>query len=106
MKILIFSSDKFSGKTTQTITYNEDDNSSQVYKKLMCFVDMCERSLYDTDQIVVVVDKTTAIENAMESFERDISDRIKKHLQEQMSKLSSLGNALVVYKLDKIITYW
>ena len=45
------------------------------------------------------------IEYAIESFDEDVSMRIKKHLRETVENHLLLGNVLVVYQLDEVVTY-
>ena len=104
-KIFVFSKNKYSTNNIVTVEYSEDDNGSNVYKKLMLFISECQKAVFDGGDVVVVIDQTEAIENAIKSFENDVQARIKKHLQSDFAKMLSLGNVLIVYELDEEVTY-
>ena len=71
----------------------------------MIFVGKCEKALFESSDALVVVDGTRSIEKAINSFDEDVSDRIKKHLEEAIGKHLLLGNVLIVFKLDETVIY-
>ena len=71
----------------------------------MIFVGKCEKALFESSDAIVVVDGTKSIENAINSFDEDVSDRIKKHLEETIGKHLLLGNVLIVFNLDETVIY-
>ena len=52
-----------------------------------------------------MTDEAEFIEQTIEKLDTEVSNRTKKHLQSKIEELLSLGNALVVYKLDKDFIY-
>ncbi len=104
-KVFVFSKNKYTSSNTTSVVYEKEDNSSNIYKKFMCFLSECEKAVFDCKDIVVVIDQTGEIEKAVNSFELDVQARIKKHLQSEFSKILSLGNVLIVYELDESATY-
>ena len=104
-KIFVFSKNNYKSNNVSTITYSDDDNSATIYKKLMLFISECEREVFDGEDVIVVVDQPAKVNLAIESFEYDVKDRIKKHLQSEISKILSLGNVLIVYELEEGAIY-
>ena len=76
-----------------------------LYKKFMYFISLCEKTSIDGEEFMMLVDGAEMIDEAIDSFEFDVSERIKKHLQETISKIVSFGNVAVSFKLEKEITY-
>lgn len=105
IKLFIFSDTQYEGKNVESLTFAENNNAPQIYKNLMIFIGRWEKAWFDNSDCLVVVDGMDVIERAIKSFDEDVSERIKKHLKEMVNKLTILGNALVVYKLDEEITY-
>ncbi len=104
-KIFVFSKKNYKTNNITTITYNEKDNSSCIYKKFMLFISECERKVFDGEDVIVVVDQTAELGSAIESFELDVSERIKKHIQSEFAKILSLGNVLIIYEVEERVIY-
>ena len=104
-KLFVFSKEKYTSSNICMVMYDEKDNSSNIYKKLMLFINECQKAVFSGEDVVVVVNQTEAIERAIDSFEEDVKARTKKHLQSEFSKILSLGNVLIVYHLDEDVTY-
>ena len=66
----------------------------------MAFVNLCEKYVFDGENIVVITDESEYIEEIVNSLDEDVSTRTKKHLQVRINELLALGNALIVYKKD------
>ena len=71
----------------------------------MTVVDLCEKYVFEGESIVVVTDELEFIEETIESLDEAVSSRAKKHLQAKVKELLELGNALIIYKLDKNFIY-
>ncbi|MBO5344943.1 MAG: Rho termination factor N-terminal domain-containing protein [Clostridia bacterium] len=105
LKLFIFSDDEYSSKNVECVTFDKNASQSQIYKTFMIFVGKCEKALFESSDALVVVDGTRSIEKAINSFDEDVSDRIKKHLEEAIGKHLLLGNVLIVFKLDETVIY-
>lgn len=105
LKLFIFSDDEYSSKNVECVTFDKNASQSQIYKTFMIFVGKCEKALFESSDAIVVVDGTKSIENAINSFDEDVSDRIKKHLEETIGKHLLLGNVLIVFNLDETVIY-
>jgi hypothetical protein len=105
LKLFAFSTENMGDETSENVIFNESENGSQIYKKLIYFVGLCEKGILENQEIVIVINRADLIDKAFLTFESDIGDRIKKHLQETFLQLISFGNALVVYKLESKVNY-
>lgn len=105
LKVFIFSDNEYSSKNVECVTYNKNASYSAIYKSFMMFVGQCEKALYESNNSLIIIDEIKMIEYAIESFDEDVSMRIKKHLRETVENHLLLGNVLVVYQLDEVVTY-
>ena len=104
-KTIVYSREDYSKYCSSQIKTDAELDTQKAYKQFMSFVDLCEKYVFEGETIVVVTDESEFIEEMVESFDEAVSSRIKKHLQTKIDELLSLGNALVVYKLDKYFIY-
>ena len=102
-KVYLFSTENCADATT--VVFDEKDNGSTVYKKLMQFVGLCEKQSFELEEFVMIIDRADLIDEQISSLEKDVVERIKKHLQETIQNIISAGNVLQVYYLDKEFTY-
>lgn len=105
LKKIVFSREDYSAVSDEYIKTEVDADLSKAYKQFMMFVGTCEKYVYDGENVLVVTDETEFIEQTIERLDMEVSNRTKKHLQLKIEELLSLGNALVVYKLDKDFIY-
>ena len=105
VKLIVFSSQSDLNGKTQQVNFAEAETGSALYKKFMYFVALCEKTSLDGEEFVMLVDEAEKIDEAVESFEFDVSERIKKHLQETVQKIVSFGNVALMFKLEKVVTY-
>lgn len=101
IKLHIFSSENYSSPCIATTQYDESDNYSNLYKKLIGFIAECEKSVQNGEDFVLLIDQINLVKQAINSFEKDVRDRIKKHLHDEISKILSLGNVVVLYELER-----
>ncbi len=105
IKMYKFSTQETTEICDNLVCYDESEGESGVYKKLMYFVSICEKKALDGEEFVMMINRIDIIEDALKSFEQDVYERIKKHLQETIDKIVSFGNVSVSFNLDKVITY-
>lgn len=90
------------------VTYIKADKTlqkEQAYKQIMSLVNICEKFVYDGENIVLVTDEADYIEEVLDMLDEEVSNRTKKHLQTRIDDFLALGNALLVYKEDKNFIY-
>ncbi len=100
VKLLVFSNKEYFGKNTHSVVVGDGELSTKVYKKFIGFVEICEKYVFENQNIIVAIDETDRVFEVIDSFGEDSAERIKKHLQQKIEKLLSLGNALNIYKLE------
>lgn len=105
LKTIIFSEDDYEKMAVDFVRADSSQSNGQAYKQFMTFVNLCEKYVYEGENIVVITDQSDFIESVMDSLDKEVSFRTKKHLQSRIKDLLALGNALVVYKLDKDTIY-
>lgn len=105
MKVIVYSSDDFASENVTYIKTDKAQETEIAYKQFMNFVNLCEKCVFDGENIVVITDESDFIESVIESLDEDVANRIKKHLYTRINDLLALGNALLVYKKDTIAIY-
>lgn len=105
IKFLLFSSNKNFKSKVGFVTFDESDTYSSIYKSAMKFVQMCEQAMFNSEDVLVVVDEAKSVLKAIDSFEKDVSERIKKHLNSTIDRLLKTGNVLIFYRVREDITY-
>ena len=105
MRAIVYSSDDYSNENVTYIKTDKTQETEIAYKQFMNFVNLCEKCVFEGENIVVITDESDFIESVIESLDEDVANRIKKHLLTRINDLLALGNALLVYKKDTIAIY-
>ena len=105
LRTIVFSRDDYSEFCNDYLKVDVLQSFDKAYKQFIAFVDLCEKYVYEGENIIVVTDESKFIEEVINSLDEDVSSRAKKHLQARINDLISLGNALVVYKQDVNFIY-
>ena len=99
-KVIVYSDTEYNYDGVVYIKPDKVQEPEKAYKQFMSFVNMCEKYVFDGENIVVITDESNFIESVVEYFDESVSTRIKKHLQSRIDDLLALGNALLVFKQD------
>ncbi len=105
LKTIVFSKEDYSKQCGEFVQVLPNDDPSKNYKAFMAFVNLCEKFVYEGENIMVVTDELDFVEETLNKLDGEVSKRTKKHLQTKVDELLSLGNALVIYKLNKYSIY-
>lgn len=105
LKTIVFSAEDYSNLGAEYIKADELQPNEKAYKQFITFVNLCEKMVFDGENIVVITDESDFIESVIDSFDEDVAIRIKKHLQAKINDFLALGNALLVYKLEVVAIY-
>lgn len=105
LKYVVFSAEDYSSEKVEQIKTDKKLSSEKAYKQFMSFVNLCEKYVYEGESIVVITDEADFVEETLNSLDTDVSNRTKKHLQTRINDLLALGNALIIYKLEKEAIY-
>ena len=98
-KFAVFAADGCDGDAVVKVDANDADEV--VYKKLVQFISLTEKAIYDGESVVAVMTDTDLVERAINSFDEQIASRTKKHLQDKQEAFAKLGNVLLIFKLDE-----
>lgn len=104
-KVVVFSENDYSNSGLDYVKADKNQSSEKAYKEFMALVNLCEKFVYDGENIVVITDESDFIESIIESFDGEVANRIKKHLQSRINEFLALGNALIVFKQDTEAIY-
>lgn len=104
-KTIVYSSEDYEDKCDLFVKAEIFDDTQKSFKQIMNFVNLCEKSVFEGDTLVVITDKSDFVENIIDSLDEEVSCRIKKHLQAKINEFLALGNALIVYKKDTDFIY-
>lgn len=104
-KVVVFSEQDYSKFDKTYVNVDKTQTTEKAYKQFMSFVNLCEKFVYDGENLVIITDESDYIESVINSFDSEVSSRIKKHLQTRINDFLALGNALLVYKLDEEVMY-
>lgn len=98
--LIVFSKNNYTGKTTECILYDMEEESSIVYKKLMRFLSESERLSSDGKDVVILLENVADISKKLSTFDTDVAYRIQEHFKEEFSKFSKLGNVCIMLSND------
>ena len=105
LKTIVYSSEDYEGKCDLFVKTEKAEDSQKSFKHIMNFVNLCEKCVFEGDTIVVLTDEADFVGDVIDSLDEEVSNRTKKHLQSRINEFLALGNALIVYKLDKDFIY-
>lgn len=104
-KLLIFSTEKYLEDEECNAIYDKNEENSKIYKRFMNLIKTCEKYANFCEDIVLVIENANDVQNMLDSFEKSVSERIKKHLKEMLSKFLVLENILITYKIEEDFNY-
>ena len=105
IKTLVLSSNKNFENKENFVVFDESESYSAIYKKLMRYVELAEQALFNSEDILIIIDEAKIVLKAIDSFEKDVSDRIKKHLNSTIDRMIKTGNVILFYRVRENITY-
>lgn len=105
IKVVTFSVKDFSSKGANSVVYQNDEPENNIYKKLIYLANVCEKELYDGEDVILLVDDEFFIEDAIENLEFDVKERLKKYISSAKDKMLELGNAICCFKIANEVTY-
>ena len=105
ISIVLFTENDYKGKNLQSIKYFEDEDKSQIYKKLMLFAGMCEKATHQGDDLIVVLEDGNCIKNILDKFDEDVQSRTTRYLRETFNKITKLGNIYLAFYLEAEVSY-
>lgn len=106
IKIVILAENEYncSGQTN-LVKYTEKEDKSQMYKKLMMIMGICEKSIIDGEDLILCIEDSDIISNTISQFDDDMMERMSKYFRSILKKFVELGNICVSYKLELNLKY-
>lgn len=101
IKPLIFTKNHYQNKNLQSVEYSEDEDSTQIYKKIMYFSNLCEASIKNGEDIAVIIENFNEICDIFAAFDLNINAKITKYISEICDKISRLGNITLFFNLEE-----
>lgn len=105
LQVVVYSENEIFGRGVEFIKADKSLSKQQAYKDFVTLINICEKFVFEGENIALITDESEFIEEVIESFETDVSNRIKKHLQSKINEFIELGNALLVYKSEREAIY-
>lgn len=76
-----------------------------MFKKLMLFIEYIKKQVFENKNVVAVVEEQRDIDFVMDRLEDDIAERIRCHLNDDITDFVNLGNILISFKHIKSVSY-
>ena len=71
----------------------------------MNFSNLCETCIKNGENIVVVIENYDWVKNIFATFDKDVSNRIGKYIEETFSKIAKLGNVVLLFSVENDLQY-
>lgn len=105
VKLLVFAKSEYVGKNTESIVYSMEEPMEKVYKKIMSIFSFSEKAVQQNEDVLVVIENFADIETCLNSLETDVCERSKKYIQKEVSRLVSLSNTWISFKLENNFSF-
>ncbi len=105
INMVCFGTTNFDALGENAYVYQLDDENSRIYKKLMIMISKCEELAFENEDIILVFEDKEEVEKVLNSFEDDVSQRIKNNVQESLARFVELGNILICFGIEQEASY-
>ena len=102
MKLLVFANKKCTGWCTKCVEYSLEDESSVTYKNFMKFMSECEKLIFNGEDIVVLIDEASVIDEVLDSFDEDVNERAKTNVGKSFDKILALENLVIAFRKTEV----
>lgn len=103
--VVTFSTKNYAEFGAESVVYAENEDEKSIYKKLIYLTNLCEKRLYESLDIIVIIDDMFFIEDFIQDLEEDVRERLKKYIISAKDKLLELENAICAFKIIDEVTY-
>ncbi|MBQ8451180.1 MAG: Rho termination factor N-terminal domain-containing protein [Clostridia bacterium] len=103
LEIAIYANSDFAYENAKCVVY--DENEKNVYKKIISFVNICEKAIFESRDLLIVFDDFKNFKNQIDGLESGIKERLVKYLSSVKEKSLKLGNAIVEFLILEEVTY-
>ena len=102
LKLIVFANKKCTGWCTECVEYNLEDNSSVTYKNFMRFMGECEKLIFKGEDVVVLIDDASVIDEVLDSFDDDVNERAKTNVSKSFDKILALENLVIAFRYAEV----
>ena len=102
LKLIVFANKKCTNWCTKCIEYNLEDDFSITYKNFMKFMGECEKFVFSGEDIVVLIDEASVIDEILDSFDDDVNERAKINVDEAINKILALENLVIAFRKTEV----
>ena len=105
VSVILFTKNEYKNKNLQSIKYSEDETNSQIYKKLMLFAGLCEKTSLEGEDIIMIIDDGDFVKNTLSEFDPDVSKRMMKYFNDMFKSILKLGNIYISFNIEDEVIY-
>lgn len=105
LKLLIFAEKNHTVKCDELMIYNKSEGYPKMYKNFMKLVSLCEKYVFDSEDVVVILENAIDIEDMFDSFDDDVNARAQTNIKQLAKKFLALGNTYITYRIEKPVLY-
>lgn len=102
LKLVVFANKKCTDWCTNCVEYNLDEDSSLTYKNFMKFMSECEKLIFKGEDIVVLIEDASVVDNILDSFDDDVNERVKTNVRNSFNKILALENLVIAFRNTEI----
>lgn len=102
LKLVVFANKKGTDWCTECVEYNLDEDSSLTYKNFMKFMGECEKLIFKGEDIVVLIEDASVVDNILDSFDDDVNERAKTNVRNSFNKILALENLVIAFRNTEI----
>ena len=68
----------------------------------MKFMGECEKLIFKGEDIVVLIEDASVIDNVLESFDEDVYERAKTNVGDALDKILAIENLVIAFRKSEI----
>lgn len=100
-KLVVLGTSEYTSKNTTSVVYDKDEDTDVLYKKLVHLIGFCENIIYKGDYFLLVFEDAEEIEKIINSFDENVTKRVKKYLNDALERFVKIGNIIVFFRCEK-----
>ena len=105
LKLIIFAKKKYTENIGAFEIYDISEGYSKTYKSFMKMFSLCEKEIYNGEDVVVVFEDAADIDDLLQENSEDINDRAKNNVSQTINKILKLGNIIISFRFEKEIKF-
>lgn len=105
LQLITFGLEEYNGSCIKNFLLDVSENYNNQYKQFITFIEYCKKLIYENKDFIMLIQDMKLIDNILDSFDDDVVDRIKSHLNEDLNDIVKLGNVLIGFNFAKKSSY-